>query len=487
MFSRAEVLIFVCLLVLGLEAFGGPKDFADGIVLFESPDSYCTNSALLNGLQSTEPRIIGGGHSIWKPSPSLQDERQVKAYLRRHSDNFGTWGMSAVPLEEVKLAAIFSDEEIKDTSLNTLSKIQEYLKAPDRFGEIEIRSQTGRYTLDEIEAFPVQQAEDIGKGTSGAAMMYLCSLLTYKNVLNCTSGLSQIVAYMSPKVPSISFKAMTFTMIPLYRALFTDETFAEGVRIAALKISDKALKKAMPSSNLFDELYNSFVEAGLSSTVASDHAWDVIGLISTSGANLRKRLFSIKTDSKNANIIRFGLTVISSAIPILDFRTSKTGHIYSYPSTISTTCDIGKPYHFWMTAYLSRLLTKKFGSAEGAAAASFTAQKGYEMLSRTAGRDPSLPFRVDAFYYYNNLLRIDLAFSGAGAWYGAHEGLGHKESFNIDEGIRALVNASKRLQPMGYEESIQLWRGTGKDGFDKWIEIFSPDTSYQFYKKQLKD
>ena len=52
---------------------------------------------------------------------------------------------------------------------------------------------------------------------------------------------------------------------------------------------------------------------------------------------------------------RIALSAIAEFIPLMDPMMSEhAGSLYSLPPSVKSDCDIGKNYHFWMTAYFAR-------------------------------------------------------------------------------------------------------------------------------------
>lgn len=120
--------------------------------------------------------------------------------------------------------------------------------------------------------------------------------------------------------------------------------------------------------------------------------WTTLAVIAIGGANTGIKVFDMIRGPENAIVTKVALTTIAAAAPYLDYLGRARGHIYSFPKNIKTSCDYGKPYHFWMTAFLAYRLTKENGNVPAAAAAAYISQIGYQMKSTTAGRDPDFIF-----------------------------------------------------------------------------------------------
>ncbi len=81
-----------------------------------------------------------------------------------------------------------------------------------------------------------------------------------------------------------------------------------------------------------------------------------------------------------------GLGYISTAMTYLDIKKSAQGNgLYSYPSSIQTSCDNSKPYHFWMSAFLARRVTQITQNPNAGVDAAFIAEKAYQFKSHLGG------------------------------------------------------------------------------------------------------
>jgi hypothetical protein len=450
---------------------------------------FCKVNAMLN-IFDKNPTLLGSPaneNSLF----SIERENGILRGLRE-----SIWETTTLPSERLRREAynrLVIQNEIRGTKLNSYELIKNYfekfhqLNKEDLVSAIDAGYNDRDYpsaTIQQIKTYPEIQGREKTRGAAKPAKMYFCSKLPIgiMNLNACADHMDQIISLMTPRSYTGNPLSVTYTAIPLFEKVMTDEGYAEGLRIAALKLMALVESNAVPNTNFFEDISSSYIQAGVTPNEAIERTWDILGLLATSGANIHKRLFRIKISSATENLTKYALSIMSIAAPVLDSRTMGSGHPYSYPRSVSTTCDFGKPYHFWLTAYLARTLTLQSGNSEAAAAASFTSQKGYEMISQTAGRDPTVPFRIDTFHNYNNLIRMDLAFSSAGALYGAFSAGNIFPNFNIDEGLKVLVSGAKRKTPMSEADSYKAWAGTGLSGVNNWYDIFAPDNAYVYYR-----
>jgi hypothetical protein len=261
----------------------------------------------------------------------------------------------------------------------------------------------------------------------------------------------------------------------------TNRRYEAGLRKASLKMIDNARNPGRPvTSNLYDDLYSSFRETGLSETEAEDFTWNVLAVIATAGPNLPYRLKNIDLPG-DSMLSKVALSAISITTPLLDQRTFETGKPYSYPKELTTHCNTGKPYHFWMSAYFARRLERQNGDALGSAAAAFILEKGYQMRADEGFRDPSVAFTSPPLSASNNALRIDLAYAAAGARYGADHARYQRQPtapLDLDQTVRKIISGDSYVQPVGTkQEAERIWEGRGIEGYLRWSRIFSPNTA----------
>ncbi len=308
----------------------------------------------------------------------------------------------------------------------------------------------------------------------------ICTDVTILKAGDCGEALGKIVTYSKPNY-------MNVTAIPSYIKVFTEKKFIAGGKRAAKLILDRFEKNSVESgANLYDDIFNSYRVEGLSPKDAEDAAWEILAVVASSGPNVASRLSSFSV-SPNFVGLKYAISAIAMSIPKLDMMSTASGHPYSMPSSVSTTCDIGKPYHFWMTAYLARKMTFDNHSPVGAASAAYLAQKGYEIMSTTSGRDPNRAFTSDSFGYWNNVIRIDTAFSSAAAIFGANSAQSYSQPIDIDEGLKRIVMAGSIQPKLSETEATGLWQEQwGRKGYNLWQKIIASDSGFNYQLERLK-
>jgi len=201
--------------------------------------------------------------------------------------------------------------------------------------------------------------------------------------------------------------------------------------------------------------------------------WNVLAVLASRGANFYK-LFEYASKKDFRTIAALG--VIASASLYFD---SLSPNLFSFPRGVQVNCDSGKSYHFWMSAYLAR----RFGSKWAA----YITDVGYQMKSKTEFRDPNRAFTEAWDSSANQKIRLDLAYSAAGAEYGEFEREKHLGEqapksdfyFDVDASLDRLETSSERLAPVSKADAADLWNDFGVPAFYRWNRIFHPEVGIQ--------
>lgn len=309
---------------------------------------------------------------------------------------------------------------------------------------------------------------------ANSAITALCASYGLKRTNNCKKGVNEIVDIMTDHGG--------VSLYPVIKEVLSDPDYTKASQLTAIKIQDKIEKGGIPVGNLYDDIYQSFLSLGLNSEQAEEKSFNLLGVFSTHGANTH--LFLWRFITKETAPLLYSLSLMGTGMSVLNSASQSSGHLYSYPKEVKGECDNGKPYHFWMSAFLARRIAKKTGDVEAAISSTYLAQLGYQMRSETYGRDPSRPFTVDTYDSGNNKIRLDLAWAGAGAVYGAAKAEKEiKKDLNVDEGLRQLLEDAGNKKSLSKAEAEKKWQGSGVKGYFRWRNIFSPDSSLDYYKK----
>ncbi len=311
----------------------------------------------------------------------------------------------------------------------------------------------------------------------------LCLKYTVLHAEGCSKSLKLILKTMVPdESTTMSQGVMARGVVD---QVVSDPSYVQGAGKAALIIMDRVKNKSL-DGDLLTDITQAFLSSGLSQADAEDHAWNLIAVWATRGPNIKilNLLYADKSEIMPFYGTLLALDMISSAAPYLDQLRIESGKSpYSYQG-VQTTCSYGKPYHYWMSAWLTRKFGIETGSPIGAMYAAYISELGYQMRSTTAGRDPNRAFMTDTFGSANNKIRIDLAFASAGAVYGME--VASKKAIsskNIDQAILKLMKNAVKRPVMDLKDAQKEWAGLGLKGFLRWDEIFSPTSALNFFRK----
>lgn len=273
------------------------------------------------------------------------------------------------------------------------------------------------------------------------------------------------------------------TGIEIFERVFSDSRYEKGLAMAALKIGNRMLTHDLENADLFTDIKKAFIESGLSPFWAEEATWSVVGLLATSGANIRYRLdhFTLRPEDVKKSL---SLTLIAMALPILDHWSAPQGHIYSFPQTVVGGCNSGKSYHFWFAAYISRRAALETKTVEPAAVAAFQAAKAYQVLNRASttpgAGTASLPSLGESVVTpTNQVKRIDLAYAAAGSVFGANAAGDRKAHLDLDKIMFTLIAGAGTgsTGPVGFLAQVISGSPTA-EYYNQWMTTFNANSAY---------
>lgn len=344
----------------------------------------------------------------------------------------------------------------------------------DKYGkEIKDSDQTTKSNAKKTYANEKKQDKDkfgISSTNTEENQNYACKLLTLRHSDDCKKGLNQIVKIMDVTDTGHSLKKVQWDIVQ-------NQEYKEPLLKAAHLIQNK-VKTQNGDGDIFSDLKSSFEQSGLSKEQAKDLSWKMMGIWGSAGSNLRSRLEASGVDDFEPRVAN-AIESILTSIPYLDALAKKKGHRYALPNGVKAKCDQGKSYHFWMSAFLTRELVKNGISSEASTAATFTAQKGYQMLSATAGRNPSELYTRDEYDPKINRMRVDLSYAAAGSYFGANDALGKSYKTNIDNILRVTFKSAAQSPRLEKENAETILKNDPATAYRYFMMILSPDTAYR--------
>ncbi len=384
-----------------------------------------------------------------------------------------SWDTSLYPAEEAKLAAFFGPiRSDKLTQQGSIQALRKWLASPPDL-------QTSTTEVGDLLTAMPEFFSDRSIQEAKKSLTLLCATYSLKLQKPCAAAMEKTVERMQP-VRSAGFD---WTLSGKVHDVLTDSKYVDGAVRAAEKILGHVENKNPTPTHLFEDVKESYREAGMSEADAENATWEILAVISTRGANIGGALAKFKLDPPRDRLPR-ALHVIAAGAAVLDHRTLSSGHPYSYPKEVTTHCNYAKSYHFWMTAYLAREAALEQKNPQIGEIVGWLFNQGYQARSQTVGRDPLRFFSEEVFSTYNNSVRIDLGFSSAGARFGAATTNGTVGTYDIDRAITAMIEDAKPESLLTRDEANALWTQKGPLAYLRWKRIIAPDSAFRSYEEE---
>ncbi|MFZ4713454.1 MAG: hypothetical protein ACOYL6_07080 [Bacteriovoracaceae bacterium] len=318
-----------------------------------------------------------------------------------------------------------------------------------------------------------------GKGVKWAACLHMAPLHSFK----CSEALDEIIKLMDPSKNNI-------TALPIIQEVLADPNYTKGAAKAALLIMQKVDEfprgSKLTPGDLFQDIYQSYLAEGIETTRAENMTWNILAVLSARGANVAK-LFQYVNTVENARLM-MALQTISMGASVLDSISSPLGHLYSLPKQIKTVANYGKTYHFWMSAFLARRMSLKFGSEVAGREASKLVSLAYQMLSTTCGRSDLFSQVMSGKIMTTNKIRVDLVFAYSGSIYGsmASMGKGKDIEIDIDQTVKNSITEASPFKAWDETKVTSYLKHPLKKyyAFLKWYRTVTPDKTYRLLEKQ---
>lgn len=273
------------------------------------------------------------------------------------------------------------------------------------------------------------------------------------------------------------------TVMGPIQTLFTDSRYVQGLAIAARTLESRvaaaqsgSLPASGSSSDFFSDIQSSYVQAGFDAATATNMAYTFIAYYGARGASVE---FTSSLATAENYPILVSAYVISAAIGVLDAYTLSSGHPYSFPPSQATHCNYGRPYHFWLSAFLARQLVLDGHPGRSSEIAAHIAGVGYEMAAGTSTRIPYVSLTLPSNHPSNNSIRMNIAIDDAGAKYGASVGSGDSpDTTDIDDRISQLLGETTSFTPISEAQAEDLYTNHFAQYALDWNSVFHPDDGF---------
>lgn len=387
--------------------------------------------------------------------PELLRERALKEFPKFRT---APWALTLVPDEAARRGALAVAME--DTPVEGLDNLHCGPKVAESTPSVQMKG------------------EDWGIDNKAIAKSFVCSeVMGLASAFTCGASVDVVTRIATP--PSNN---RSMTGHEIFQKVLSDARYDAGLAIAARRIIAKTYGK--PGGNLFEDVVQGFRQSGRTAQEANEMAWNVMGLIATSGANLINRLQTMKKEVRFTVQKETALNLIAAAIPLLDHMSAAKGRLYSWPPGVEGSCHTGKSYHFWYTAYLARRAALESGRPEESAIAAFQAAKLYHVIGRnvTKGRSinsvPSSPYTPTS-----NIVRADLSYSAAGAMFGAASaGRSDGVHLNVDNGLPTLLERAEKGETGFLDWAASKVVGETAERYARWKQVYDPNVLVEKFR-----
>ena len=276
---------------------------------------------------------------------------------------------------------------------------------------------------------------------------------------------------------------VNFLLPTVMQEVLTDPKYVCPAMLGAQKLLARvSLSESTQQSqgSIWSDLKEVSLQCGNSPLAAEEIVWKMLGFYSIRGASMSALSDLVRPDLVPM-VAAFG--IISAAMSELDLFPHVKGetHLYTLPPGIQSSCAYGKPYHFWMAAYLAHALRKEGFQAKGSFQATHLMGMMYEMTSTTYGRTPYKTIATPKDSDYNNSIRLSLVMNDAGAAFGSEM----KQSFLIDHLYLSSYSHGRNLKasalkPSDLKPAESRSKFENLDFFLKWNKVLAPESYIEF-------
>ncbi len=248
-----------------------------------------------------------------------------------------------------------------------------------------------------------------------------CTMFSPKSFLSCRSASSDLVDILTIRAG--------VTGVPLIVDTMKDPTITKALQRVSLKLWQRIEKQTFEkNADIYSELTAELMKDGFKEKEARKKAVLILGAIATGGPNFVKRInsssvaeFPKSCQSKpGCNLNGIYMQAIAEGMVHGDtFKMQlKEPSLYSLPPGTDFSCDIGKSYHFWLSAALTDRLMDLGHSADTARAVVYASEVGYQLGGANSERGNSA-LAKPRYGSIENGIRMDLNLAAAGTYFGA--------------------------------------------------------------------
>ena len=240
--------------------------------------------------------------------------------------------------------------------------------------------------------------------------------------LNCRKALADLVTIMDVQTLVMSRWSHAAMSLPdVIDDIFINPIYRQAAARLAIKIQNKIDNIAPTDTdahigNVFSDAIQSFLETGIDYNSARLFALRLLGFYGTRGASMR--LLEEGTSRESWSMMT-SLYIISTGMSVLDLYAAALTP-YSYADRVTSSCTHGRPYHFWLSAYLTQRLVALGYNSSTAVKATHLIGSAYEFGGDRVGmKDNSHIYFGEFFNPLNISTQQNIAINDLGAQFGA--------------------------------------------------------------------
>lgn len=252
-----------------------------------------------------------------------------------------------------------------------------------------------------------------------------CIAMSPKSILSCGAASSDLFEIL--KLRKGKYKSVT--AVPLIESALSDPKITNALQKVSVHLWKRIEKKEFDkNANIFSELSEELIKDGLPVEEARKKALLILGAIATGGPNFNTRIdgsevreFPLYCNKKpGCNMNGIYMQAIAEGMVHADtFKMLADAPApYSLPAGSDFQCDIGKSYHFWLSAALVDRLIEQGHPPEAARAAVFASEMGYQLGGADEERG-RFALSMPRYGSIENGIRMDLNLAAAGTFFGA--------------------------------------------------------------------
>jgi hypothetical protein len=326
-----------------------------------------------------------------------------------------------------------------------------------------------REIFDRIYASP----PDSAMASSREQIAQLCSVYRFPR---CAEALGHVMDVMNTHVEvsgnfwlSAADRLDEVLREPIYRRVLSK------VALDMIRSEDRIVGN--PFRSLYSDLMNGFRAAGSSAEEAQRQTFAVLAVYGARGASLQ--VMGSLFHSESAPVVA-AMYVIFAHLGMVDAR-RYAQHMtpYSLPTGVQFNCNYGRPYHFWMSAYLAWKLGQDGFDKVSSSLAVHLAGVGYEFSMNAWGKAQYRIYLDEFFNPYNVNVQLNIAQNDAGASFGARLEKGQSPFFtplDIDAAISSEFHLARPLQEITPEDFAKAWGNPDRTQLFTWFwQVISPD------------